>query len=53
MNFDQFSFDPRIAARIRAVGYTTPTTIQQQAIPKVLAGRDVMGIAQTILKLTV
>ena len=47
MNFDQFSFDPRIAARIRAVGYTTPTTIQQQAIPKVLAGRDVMGIAQT------
>jgi len=47
VNFDQFSFDPRIAARIRAVGYTTPTTIQQQAIPKVLAGRDVMGIAQT------
>ena len=47
MSFSQFSFDPRIAARINAVGYTTPTPIQQQAIPKVLAGRDVMGIAQT------
>ena len=47
MDFDQFSFDPRIAARINAVGYTTPTPIQQQAIPKVLAGRDLMGIAQT------
>jgi ATP-dependent RNA helicase RhlE len=47
VNFDQFSFDPRIAARIKAVGYTTPTPIQQQAIPKVLEGRDVMGIAQT------
>ncbi|GMR09978.1 MAG: DEAD/DEAH box helicase [Anaerolineae bacterium] len=47
MNFDQFSFDPRITARINAVGYTTPTPIQQQAIPKVLAGRDLMGIAQT------
>lgn len=47
MTFDQFSFDPRIAARVRAVGYTTPTPIQQQAIPMVLGGRDVMGIAQT------
>jgi ATP-dependent RNA helicase RhlE len=47
VDFDQFSLDPRIAARIRAVGYTTPTPIQQQAIPKVLAGGDVMGIAQT------
>lgn len=47
MNFEQFSFDRRISAAIRAVGYTTPTPIQQQAIPKVLAGRDVMGLAQT------
>lgn len=47
MNFDQFSFDRRIKAGIQAVGYTTPTPIQQQAIPVVLAGRDVMGLAQT------
>jgi len=47
VNFEQFSFDRRIVARIKAVGYTTPTPIQQQAIPRVLEGRDVMGIAQT------
>ena len=47
MNFEQFSFDQRIVARIKAVGYTTPTPIQQQAIPMVLKGRDVMGLAQT------
>ena len=47
MNFDHFSLDRRIAARIRAVGYTTPTPIQQKAIPRVLQGRDVIGLAQT------
>ena len=47
MNFEQFSFDPAIAAGIRAAGYTTPTPIQEKAIPLVLAGRDVLGLAQT------
>lgn len=47
MNFEQFSLDPRINTGIQAVGYTTPTPIQQQAIPLVLAGRDVLGLAQT------
>ena len=47
MNFEQFSFDRRIVAQIKAVGYTTPTPIQQRAIPMVLEGRDVMGLAQT------
>jgi ATP-dependent RNA helicase RhlE len=47
VNFEQFSLDVRIAARIKAVGYTTPTPIQEQAIPLVLAGRDVIGLAQT------
>ena len=47
MNFEEFSFDRPIMAGIKAVGYTTPTPIQQQAIPVVLAGRDVMGLAQT------
>ena len=47
MNFEQFSLDPRIDAGIKAVGYTTPTPIQHQAIPVVLEGRDVLGLAQT------
>jgi len=47
MNFEQFSLDPRINAGIRAAGYTTPTPIQQQAIPVILKGRDVLGLAQT------
>jgi ATP-dependent RNA helicase RhlE len=47
VNFEPFSFDPRIRAGIQAAGYITPTPIQQQAIPAVLKGRDVLGVAQT------
>ena len=47
MNFDQFSLDARLLGGIQAVGYTTPTPIQQQAIPVVLSGGDVLGLAQT------
>jgi ATP-dependent RNA helicase RhlE len=47
VNFDQFDFHPRIHAGIIKAGYSTPTPIQQSAIPLVLAGRDVMGLAQT------
>ncbi|MGD0099714.1 MAG: DEAD/DEAH box helicase [Acidobacteriota bacterium] len=47
MNFDQFSFNPHINAAIRAAGYSHPTPIQKQAIPLVLQGRDVLGLAQT------
>jgi ATP-dependent RNA helicase RhlE len=47
MSFDNYPFDPRIRAGIKAVGYATPTPIQLQAIPVVLQGRDVLGIAQT------
>jgi ATP-dependent RNA helicase RhlE len=47
LNFEQFSFDPRISAGIKALGYTKPTPIQQQAIGIVLEGRDVLGTAQT------
>ena len=47
MNFEQFSLDPRINAGVKSAGFTTPTPIQQQAIPVVLAGRDVLGLAQT------
>ena len=47
LNFDQFAFNPNIHAAIRAVGYSHPTPIQEQAIPLVLEGRDVLGLAQT------
>lgn len=47
MDFTQFSLDPRINAAIKSVNYTTPTPIQQQAIPQILAGHDVLGLAQT------
>jgi ATP-dependent RNA helicase RhlE len=47
MNFDQFHFNPQINAGLKALGYAVPTPIQRQAIPKVLEGRDVLGLAQT------
>ena len=47
MTFQAFQFHPSIAAGISAAGYVTPTPIQAQAIPAVMAGRDVMGLAQT------
>jgi len=47
LSFEQFSFDRRIAAGVKSVGYTSPTPIQKKAIPIVLQGRDVLGLAQT------
>ena len=47
MSFEQFSLDQRVISGIRSVGYTTPTPIQQQAIPIALEGRDLLGLAQT------
>ncbi len=45
--FVEFGLDERILRAIHDAGYTTPTPIQAQAIPVVLAGHDVMGSAQT------
>jgi ATP-dependent RNA helicase RhlE len=47
MEFSHFSFHPQVAAGVVAAGYVTPTPIQRDAIPAVLQGRDVMGLAQT------
>lgn len=47
MSFEAFPFDRHIAAGIRKAGYTEPTPIQKEAIPIVLEGRDVLGLAQT------
>ncbi len=47
MSFSSFKLHPQIAAGVKALGYQIPTPIQAQAIPPVLAGKDVMGLAQT------
>ncbi len=47
MKFSEFELDPRLQAGIVAMGYVQPTPIQVAAIPEVLAGRDVLGVAQT------
>ncbi|OPX99395.1 MAG: ATP-dependent RNA helicase RhlE [Syntrophorhabdus sp. PtaB.Bin006] len=47
MSFNSFKLHPQIAAGVKALGYQTPTPIQVEAIPPVLSGKDVMGLAQT------
>ncbi len=47
MDFKSFDFHPSVMAGIASAGYTTPTPIQAQAIPTIMEGRDVMGLAQT------
>jgi len=47
MSFQLFEFHPQVAAGVSTAGYLKPTPIQAQAIPPVLAGHDVMGLAQT------
>ena len=47
MSFESLGLSADLLRAIAEAGYTTPTPIQEKAIPTVLAGRDVMGIAQT------
>src|ERR1044071_6082551 len=47
MLFSQLSLSPPILRAIVQEGYTTPTPIQQKAIPHVMEGRDLLGCAQT------
>ena len=47
MKFTDLGLSAEILRAIAAQGYDTPTPIQQQAIPVVLAGRDLMACAQT------
>src|ERR1700752_1324601 len=47
MSFSNLGLSEKVLAAVAATGYTTPTPIQEQAIPHVLARRDVLGIAQT------
>ena len=45
--FSQLGLSPTTLKAVAETGYTTATPIQEQAIPVALAGRDVLGIAQT------
>ena len=47
MTFDELGLSEKVLQAVTASGYTNPTPIQEQAIPHALAGRDVLGIAQT------
>jgi ATP-dependent RNA helicase RhlE len=47
LSFERFPLDARIRAGIHSAGYAEPTPIQEQAIPPILEGRDLVGIAQT------
>src|ERR1700760_2010033 len=47
MSFSHLGFSDKVLAAVAATGYPPPTPIQEQAIPHVLARRDVLGIAQT------
>ncbi|MFC5302448.1 DEAD/DEAH box helicase [Azospira restricta] len=47
MRFDELGLAPEILRAIADQGYTEPTPIQQKAIPLVMAGKDIMGGAQT------
>src|SRR5688500_10256780 len=47
MNFTQLNLIAPLCRAVADEGYTQPTPIQNHAIPHVLAGRDLLGIAQT------
>jgi superfamily II DNA/RNA helicase len=47
VKFSSLNLDPQILRAIEDEGYAEPTPIQAQAIPHVLAGRDLMAMAQT------
>ncbi len=47
MTFADLGLSPEVLKAVDDSGYTTPTPIQEKAIPTVLMGRDVLGIAQT------
>jgi ATP-dependent RNA helicase RhlE len=47
VNFNQFNLDSRLLVGINNAGYDEATPIQEVAIPAALAGRDLIGTAQT------
>lgn len=47
MSFNSLGLDTKIVEAVNALRFSQPTEIQQQAIPKILTGKDIMGSAQT------
>ena len=47
MSFSSLGLDPKILQAVQEAGYTEPTPIQTQAIPLIITGHDLIGIAQT------
>ncbi|MGH6956956.1 MAG: DEAD/DEAH box helicase, partial [Caulobacteraceae bacterium] len=47
IQFSDLGLAPRLLSALRAEGYERPTPIQAEAIPSVMAGRDLLGVAQT------
>ena len=47
MNFSELGLNAALSDAVAAKGYTTPTPIQTQSIPPILAGRDLLGGSQT------
>ena len=47
MSFESLGLRAELSRAVSEKGYTTPTSIQQQSIPHILQGRDIMGGAQT------
>ncbi|MGB0420968.1 MAG: DEAD/DEAH box helicase, partial [Limisphaerales bacterium] len=47
MSFEHLKLDQRLLKAVEACGFQEPTPIQQQAIPVILDGEDLMGSAQT------
>src|SRR5689334_14592230 len=47
LTFDDLGLDPRVLKALRDVGYETPSPIQAEAIPPLLSGQHVVGLAQT------
>src|ERR1700748_1062932 len=47
MNFTEFGFDDDLLDGIDAMGYHTATPVQEQVIPHIIAGKDIIAAAQT------
>lgn len=47
MNFNDFSLKPHVVDVVGQCGFVSPTPIQEQSIPAILSGRDLLGLAQT------
>ena len=47
MSFESFNLHTDIMSGVKELGYTEPTPIQEQSIPPILQGRDIIGLAQT------